>query len=57
LLTIGHAANPRRQLGWHDCQPSSRLALAFEASRISVNSCFPTAAVAPTTNTRINRAP
>src|SRR5215470_16271095 len=69
LLPRAHFANPRRQLRCTGCHPSSRLALALEAPRISVistapaspaasrgagTSCFPIAPVAPATNTLIS---
>src|SRR5215475_7686227 len=69
LLPRAHVATPRRQLSCTGCHPSSRLALALEAPRISVistapaspaasrgagTSCFPIAPVAPATNTLIS---
>src|SRR5215475_7827969 len=69
LLPRADVATPRRQLSCTGCHPSSRLALALEAPRISVistapaspaasrgagTSCFPIAPVAPATNTLIS---
>src|SRR5207248_6723098 len=39
---VGHDPNPSRQLGWRGCQPSSRLALALDAPRMSVIITTPT---------------
>src|SRR6266849_3555290 len=52
LLALGHIANPCRQLGCAGRHASWRLALAFEAPRISVIS---TAPASPATRRPTNR--